>query len=448
MGDFLSGDDFQVNTEPPATPQPALMSLADALAILRAQPERVTEEIVLTGDAAGRVCTQAIRSPVALPPHTAAAYDGFAIRAEDIAGASLEAAVLLPVSGNARCGDGPFCGMPQSAWEVAAGAPLPSPFDTVLRAASVAIVARREDGAPSWIRVTRPMSAGTDVRHRGEDLAEGALIADTGTVLRPVHLMVLATAGIERVAVRAQPRVAVLSTGRELVDDWREELAPGQVRNSNGPYLVAMLQRHGALPRYLRTVLDDRDEFQHSLAWASTHRFPLVISSGATAASRDDFVGDVLGGLGAQVLFRGVAIKPGWPVILARLPHGGFFLGLPGNPASCAACFRLFALPLLRMLSGLLPEASLSVHIDADCERDPDKTQLLKARVTGVDGRLVATALPGQEPYRIAPLLEANAWVIVPPGSGICAAGTLVETLMMLDDWILPGLTRKEAAPQ
>lgn len=418
---------------------PALLPLADALAILRAQPECLGSETILSGDAAGRICAEAIVCPAPIPPHTGAAFDGFAVRARDVAAASAQSPILLPVAGKMCCGDPPLCGLPHTAWEVFAGAALPSPLDAVVRYADAGIIALQDacldDGAPTWIRLTAPVPAGNDVRLRGEDIAEGEVIAGTGRVLRPAHLMALATAGIERVTVRTQPRVAVLSTGRELVDDVRDTLEPGQVRNSNAPYLVTMLQRHGALPRYLRTVSDDRDEFQRSLAWASTHRFPLTISSGSTTAGREDFVGDVLHGLGAEVLFRGVAIQPGWPVLLARLPHGGLFLGLPGNPASCAACFRLFALPLLRVLNGLPPEMPSSALLAVDVPRDPLKTRLLKARVQVCAGRRQVRPLPGQEAHRIAPLLEANAWILLPPGAMPAHAGDVVETLPMQDDW-------------
>jgi len=413
----------------------ALLALDDALAILRAQPERLDAEIILAGDAANRICSSAIASPVAIPPHTAAAFDGFAVRSVDIANASADTPVLLPVGGSMRCGDAPLCGLPHTAWEVFAGSALPSPFDAVVRLEAAGIVTVQDDGAPTWIRLTAAVTPHADVRQRGEDIAEGALLADNATRLQPAHLMALATAGIERVRVRARPRIAVLSTGRELIDDSRDELAPGQIRNSNAPYLIAMLERHGALPRYLRTVLDDRDQFQQSLAWASTHRFPLLISSGATAAGREDFVGDVLQGLGAEILFRGVAIKPGWPVLCARLPHGGFFLGLPGNPASCAACFRFFALPLLRVLNGLPAEIPARAILAIDVPRDRQKTLLLKARVRNDNGRLLATPLPGQEAHRMAPLLAADAWIRLAPGEEKARAGDIVETLPMMDDW-------------
>lgn len=416
-----------------------LVSLQEALAIIAALPERLAVESVLRSESAGRIAAAPVINPVDIPPHTAAGFDGFAVRARDIATASDAAPVLLPVAGGTRCGDAPVCGLPHTAWEVFAGAALPSPFDAVIRMDDVDVASRGDDGLPAWIRLTRQPARGDDVRQRGEDLPAGIVLADAGTVLRPAHLMAFATAGIDRVPVRVQQRVAVLSTGRELVDDARDELAPGQVRNCNAPWLVAMLQRHGALPRYLRTVLDDRDEFQRSLAWASTHRFPLAISSGATAAGREDFVGEALQGLGAQILFRGVAIKPGWPVLCARLPHGGFFLGLPGNPASCAACFRLFVLPLMRVLNGVAPEVPLTARLTDDVARDAQRTLLLKARLASEQGTLCAHVLPGQEAHRIAPLLDANAWLELPPGEGQLTAGSIVPARLMVDDWACPG---------
>lgn len=412
----------------------AMLSPREAQALLQAQAERLPIESILCSDAGGRVCAVDVANPAPIPPHPGAACDGFAVRARDLNHAGPDTPVLVPVAGSTLTGDAPVCGLPHTAWEVFSGGAVPSPFDTVLRADDPGIAVHTDDGMPRWLRSTAAPVAGANIRACGEDFPAGACLVAAGGAVLPAHLMALASAGVERISVRERARVAVLSTGRELVDDWREDLLSCRIRNGNGPYLVAMLRRHGALPHYLRTIADEPAEFMRALAWASQHRYPLIISSGATAASRQDFVADVLATLGAQLLFRGVAMQPGWSVLGARLPHGGFFLGLPGNPASCAACFRLFALPLLRTLNGVPPEQPLSVELAADCTRDPLRMRMLRARLHNERGRLLATPLAAQEAHRMAPLVTANCWLLLAPGPGPAPAGTLVEALTMLDD--------------
>jgi molybdopterin molybdotransferase len=405
----------------------AVTALCDAASLLPV-------ETVLLADAHGRVLADAVRIDQPVPPAATAACDGFAARARDLLPGGNDGAVLLPVAGVTHPGDAPLCGLPHTVREVFTGTLLPEPFDCVLPLQQTPVASRDEDGTPRWVRVAQPLAAGSNVRSAGEDFPAGSVVAEAGTALRAAHLMALAMAGIDRVRVRVRPRVAVVSTGRELVDDARDALGPGQVRNANAPWLVAMLRRHGALPRYLRTIADSSTDLCRSLAWAAQQRCPLVLSSGATANSRADFVGAVLEQAGAVIVFRGVAMRPGWPVLAAVLPYGGLFVGLPGNPASCVTCFRALVVPLLRAMQGLPPEQANEAFLLHDVRRDPERTLLLKARSEIRQGRLVAAALGGQEPHRVAPLLAADSLLVIPAGNGCLAAGSRATVLPMNDD--------------
>lgn len=415
---------------------PPLLPLADALAVIASLPDRLPAQTLLCGESADRVCAATVTSPVDIPPHEAAAFDGFSVRSTDLGAATPERPLGLPVERRLRGANEDPSGLAGKACEVFTGGLLPPGHDAVIRASEVQVIESGPGGVPLRIAVARAPRPGENLRRRGEDIAVGAPLVETGDRIRPTHLMTLAVAGIEHVRVLARPEVGVLSAGGELVDDSRDELAPGQVRNGNAPYLLARLLRQGASPRYLRTINDNRDAFLHSLQWAAARRLPLLVSSGATAGSREDFVGEALSRLDARLLFRGVAIRPGWPVTLARLPGGTLFLGLPGNPASCAACFRLFGVPLLRVLNDLPPERRLPARLATGVMPDPERTLLLKARLAlTADATLAAAPLPGQEAHLIASLSRANAWILVPPGTALLGEGSLVDTLPVLDDW-------------
>jgi len=234
--------------------------------------------------------------------------------------------------------------------------------------------------------------------------------------------------GVARVSVAASPRVAALCTGRELVDDPATPLAPGQIRNSNGPFLAARMPHTGAELAHAETVGDDVDAFLDAVDRARAAGSHIIISTGAVSMGRYDFVPVALERLGAQVLFHKVAIRPGKPLLFARLPDGTLFFGLPGNPVAVAAGLRFFVEPALRAMLGLPAERPWQVPLAAAFAKKPRLHFYLKAQLT-VDerGQLAATALRGQESYRIRPLAEANAWVHIPLEASELPAGALVD---------------------
>jgi molybdopterin molybdotransferase len=272
------------------------------------------------------------------------------------------------------------------------------------------------------------VAAGENVRTAGSDVPAGETVLAAGTVLGPQHLMLLAALGVARVAVAERPRVAALCTGRELVDDPATSLAPGQIRNSNGPFLAERLPRAGAELVHIETVGDEVDAFLAAFARARAAGARVVVSTGAVSMGRYDFVPQALERLGAEAIFHKVAIRPGKPLLFARLPDGTLFFGLPGNPVAVAVGLRFFVEPALRAMLGLPREAPWRVPLANDYAKKPRLRFHLKARVAlDAQGRLAAHVLPGQESYRIRPLAEANAWVVVPVEATGLPAGTLVD---------------------
>ena len=225
-----------------------------------------------------------------------------------------------------------------------------------------------------------------------------------------------------------RPRVAVLCTGRELVDDPARPLESGQIRNSNGPFLAERVPRAGAELVHIETVGDEVDAFLEAFARARAAGARVVVSTGAVSMGRYDFVPQALQRLGAEMIFHKVAIRPGKPLLFTRLPDGTLFFGLPGNPIAVATGLRFFVEPALRVMLGLPREVPWRVPLAAGYAKKPRLRFHLKARVAlDAQGRLVARVLAGQESYRIRPLAEANAWVVVPLEAQALPARTLVE---------------------
>lgn len=370
--------------------------------------------------ALGRALAQPVTSTSALPPFDNSAMDGYALGG---GAAPVPAGSEWPIEGEQAAGDEARSGT-RGAWEIMTGARVPDGLDRVIL---VEQTERLE--TPLRVRLLAEVTAGQNVRFAGSDVAVGETVLTAGAVLAPHHLMLLAALGVANVSVASRPRVAVLCTGRELVDDPATPLASGQIRNSNGPFLAARIPRAGAELVHAETVSDDVDAFLAAVERARAAGARIVVSTGAVSMGRYDFVPAALQRLDAEVLFHKIAIRPGKPLLFARLPDGTLFFGLPGNPIAVAVGLRFFVEPALRAMLGLPPERPWQVPLAAAFTKKPRLHFYLKSRVEiNAQGQLLATALTGQESYRIRPLADANAWVGIPVDAMTLEEGTLVDT--------------------
>ena len=293
----------------------------------------------------GRVTARAVPSREASPNADLAAMDGYAVRAALLRDAAPEAPRRQKVIGSAAAGDAPLQGPPPAAADaapqrpppaigsgavrIATGALLPAGYDTVL---PIEQVAETSDG----IEVAAPAPAtGANVRRTGEDHRPGDVVLEAGRRIAPSHVLLLANLGCAAVEVVRRPRVAVLATGSEVVEDLSLPLRPGQVRNSNARYLLSALAAAGCEAWSAGTVPDRPlatvDALREVLE--SAPPVDLILTIGGVSRGAADFVPAALDTLGGEYLFRGVALRPGKPVLWARLPGSGTLLcGLPGNP--------------------------------------------------------------------------------------------------------------------
>ena len=396
-----------------------LLDPAEGLRLILACCAPLPVQKVRVADARGRVLATPVLAPGALPPFDNSAMDGYAL------GGGTEPLVAgseWSIEGEQAAGDGVrsnACG----AWEIMTGARLPDGLDRVIPVEQVEPLQ-----APRRIRLLADATPGQNVRTAGSDVAAGEVVLAAGTVLTPQHQMLLAALGVARASVVERPRVAVLCTGRELVDDAAQPLAPGQIRNANGPFLAARLPLAGAELSHIETVGDDVEAFLAAFARVRTGDARVVISTGAVSMGRYDFVPQALERLGAETIFHKLAIRPGKPLLFARMPDGTLFFGLPGNPIAVAVGLRFFVEPALRTLLGLPRETPWRMPLAAAYTKKPRLRFHLKSRVAlDPQGCLAARVLPGQESYRIRSLAEANAWVVVPAEADVLAAGTLVD---------------------
>ena len=390
--------------------------------ILQACQPLPPEQLPLA-QAIGRVLAQDVHASADLPPFDNSAMDGFALaNGGNVLGIGHE----FMVAGSQAAGDG-LAAYATDACEIMTGASLPDGLDSVVPIEQVSVLQRDSDGRPLRIRLEAEVSHAANVRRRGQDVAIGDQVAFAGTRLTPAGHMLLASLGVATLAVRPQVPAAVFTTGRELIDDPSQPLLPGQIRNSNGPYLADRLDEAGARVVHRETVGDDAATFTTAIERGLAAGAQVVLSTGAVSMGRHDFVPDALRALGATIVFHKVAIRPGKPLLFARLPGGQLYFGLPGNPVSSAVGMRFFVEPALRAMLGLGPEQPLLLPLTADARKKRGLRFLLKAHVAlGDDARLQVEVMSGQESFRIKPLLAANAWAVLDAEEDMLPAGTLV----------------------
>jgi molybdopterin molybdotransferase len=393
----------------------AMTGYAEAIAQILAECAPLEVEMCPVADAHGRVLAVAVRSPIDLPPFDNSAMDGFALK---LAGAVAPTDTVYIVGGRQAAGDVPGKSS-GDAWEITTGASLPEGLDSVVAVERVEVLAVDGAGNPTQIRLRDEVRPGNNVRYAGSDIAADAEALDAGMRLDASAIMLLASMGVAEVAVRRAVRVAIVNTGKELVDDPSLPLAPGSIRHSNGPYLAAALASAGVDVVYRRTVDDVPSSFTDALSHPLATRADIVISTGAVSMGRHDFVPEALRGQGARVLFHKVEIRPGKPLLIARFEGGPLVFCLPGNPMAVAVGLRFFVMPALRALAALPPERPLRALLDAAQSAKPGLRHFLKARVhVDHEGRLRAKVLQGQQAFRIRSLVDANAWVVLPERDG------------------------------
>lgn len=402
-----------------------MISAREARQIVLGQCQRLPSECISVASAIGRVLADDVLSDTDLPPFDNAAMDGFAIRcAGSVPGPGTEYAV----GGEQAAGDKMARAEATSAWAIMTGASMPGGLDTVIPIEQVEVLCTLADGSPARIRLATTVRPGQHVRRAGEDVARGVRAAARATPVGFAHLMLFAGLGLDRVAVVKRPQVALLCTGRELVDEPSAALRAGQIRNSNAPFLSARLVAGGAELVRSETVSDDGEAFRHALDRALEAGAGVVISTGAVSMGRYDFVPSVLHSLGAEILFHKVAMRPGKPLLFARLATGQLYFGLPGNPVSSAVGLRFFIEPALRRQLGLLDERPWRARLTSGCKKPGGPRLHQKARLdVAPDGLLQVSLLQGQESFKTLPLLHANAWAVLPEDTEELPMGAIVD---------------------
>jgi len=328
------------------------VSLREALRLLRQHlPPCPAETVALELDEAlGRICAEDIRSPENLPPYPRSTMDGYAVRAGDTFGASEGLPAYLEVTGDVLMGQMPGHGPePGACYHIATGGILPPGTDAVVMLEHTVPVDDR------LIEVVQPVAAGANVIDAGEDIAENEILLEKGHRIRPQDVGLLAGVGLKQIAVFRRVRVGIISTGDEIVP-YGEKPVPGKIRDMNSVSLAAEVRKNNAVPTFYGIAADNEENLTAMMQKARGAN-DIVLLSGSSSVGTRDLGEKVLEKMGHPgIIFHGVSVKPGKPVIMARADNKLLF-GLPGHPVSAAVAFNLFVRPAILALSGMTDDA-------------------------------------------------------------------------------------------
>ena len=396
----------------------ALLSVEEALARILEGVEPTEPERVAIERAHGRVLAEPLRALVTQPPFNASAMDGYAVQVADVR----QLPARLAIIGEAAAGH-PFGGRVGKGETVRifTGAPVPDGADAVVIQEDT-----QRDGAHVVVREGAPEAG--HIRTRGFDFREGDTLLGTGRRLGPREISLAAAMGHPEVSVRRRPRIAIISTGDELVQPGTR-LGPGQIVASNHLGIAALAEAAGAAPEQLGIARDTAADLD--ACFARAQGADVIVTSGGASVGDHDLVAPVLESRGMTLAFWKIAMRPGKPLMFGRLGHSRV-LGLPGNPVSSLICSRIFLLPLIRALLGepANKERPLQARLGAPLEANGPRQHYMRALSRpGPDGQPEVVPVRSQDSSLLAPLAEANCLLVRAPRAQAAPAGALVDIL-------------------
>jgi molybdopterin molybdotransferase len=402
-----------------------MINYKEAKKILIKSKIKIKDEIINSTESLNRINVLDIYSAVNYPAGTNAAFDGFAINSKDTSKLNKNNSQNFKILKTISAGDNPSLKKTNKfeVVEVMTGALIPKNFDTIIPIEKIVFNKNKK-----YILISEKIKKNQHIRYAGSDYKKKDIIIKKGTIIQPSHILAFKTLGVETIQVKKKPNILFFSTGNEISNN--KIIAHWKVRNSNSHYIKSL--SNNFLFNYIDGgILRDKDEqfFKKQIEKNIKSKIDIIITSGAVSAGKYDFIPSVVKKFNLSNFFKGVAIRPGKPVLFAKFQKAEkVIFGLPGNPISSSACFRFFVYPYLQNILGIDNEKPFKAKLKNSFSKRKNFTRFLKARLTSTkDGKLEIEVLKGQESFRIKSFVESNVWGLFDYGQSNFKKGDLIE---------------------
>lgn len=409
----------------------ALLSVEQARERILSQIHPVSTESVKLAECANRVLAQDVTASTDLPPFDNSSMDGFTVRAADVADATNASPRSLRVVADIPAGTSPTISLaPGQAARIMTGAQIPAGADAVIPVEDTNFDNRDAGSSPpEHVQIYKAAKVGGNVRPRGMDIHAGEVVLEKGHHLKPQDLGLLAMLGVSNVIVYRRPRIALLSSGDELIS-VDAALEPGKIRDSNSYVLAALIESANAEAIRLGVAKDNRASVEALFVQAVEQNVDMIISSAGVSVGAFDFIKEVVESNGKMDFWR-VNMRPGKPLTFGEY-RGIPFIGLPGNPVSAFVGFEVFVRAALGRLGGLLNGGRQTGRVRSEQKIDSDgRESYLRAIVQEENGVLVARLTGHQGSGNLRSLVQANALLIIPAGVKCVPAGQEVNAWLL-----------------
>ena len=396
---------------------------------------KLSDEKISILNSINRVCAEDILSPSVNPIANNTAFDGFAIIAKETKNLSLKKTKKFKILKTIAAGDDPKIDnyKKNSAVEIMTGGLVPKPFDSIIPVEQVKYYPSKKKS--THIIVDQEIKKSSYIRFSGEDYNLKDVVVKSGELIQPKHIMALTTLGIQEMKVKKKPKMIFYSTGNEIVDYKDKNVQSWEVRNSNNHYFTSFGKNLHFQVIDGGVIKDDEpNTLKEALSKSLSSDIDIFVTSGAISAGKFDFIPKLIEEFGFKTHFKGVAIKPGRPIMLSKFKQKEkLFFGLPGNPISCAAGFRFFIYPLIRKSLGMPKEKKFKAKLINKYSKKENFTHFARCSIN-INGQGLAEleVLQGQQSHRIKSFVKANCWGIFQEGEKEFKPGDFVEWMPLI----------------
>ena len=398
-------------------------SYLTAISKLNKSNIKINSELVSIKDALNRISSKEVIAKSDYPADDNTAFDGFAINSKETKNKFQRFKIIKTIA----AGDNPnIKKVPKlSCIEVMTGAIIKKPFDTIVPIEDIEFFPSKQNA--KYIIINKKIKKSEFIRPKGSDYKKGNKIIKKGELLNPAHILSLKTLGIDRVLVKKRVNIVFYPSGNELSD--KKNIPSWKIRNSNTIYLNSLIK---SLPVNftVQKILRDKDQklFKKQISKQLKSKTDILITSGAVSKGKFDFIPSVINQFKLKNHFKGVAIRPGKPIMFAKFNNNKCFFGLPGNPISSVACFRFFVIPLLFKSLGLKEEKPIFAKLKNKFSKKKKFTRFVKGKLTfDKKGFVQFEVFEGQESYKIEPFVKSNAWGVFKDGVSVFNKGNLID---------------------